>query len=270
MAGALTGCSHTSDSRKTAIEDSDSIPENVKSIVRAVTDDDSVEFSRMVSYPLQRPYPLRDINNAEEMKKYYHTMVDDSLKQVLCKSRPEHWDQYGWRGWSVKSGEYVWIDSLLYDVPYLSKTEVENLANTRIQEINTLPEDLRGNWVPVAALRGDDGRIMRIDAKAGMERTSDGCMRLLVYKDVNRLHNRPDEELSGQMSLEGSALNEEYIFADQKGNRVIWYAEQTEDLPISVTFEKPDGRASEVNVERVYWLDVIQPDSLHHSKVPKH
>ena len=101
------------------IEQSDSIPEEVKKLVSIVAKDDSAAFSTIVSYPLSRPYPLKDIETSEQMKQYYSVLVDDSLKSVIVTSRPEDWEKYGWRGWGLKGGAYVWLDTEIYDVSYL-------------------------------------------------------------------------------------------------------------------------------------------------------
>lgn len=261
MAGALISCQGKTGSR-VEIEDSDSIPENIKKIVHAVVNDDSVEFSKHVSFPLERPYPLHSINNEAEMTSYFRTMVDDSLKDVLGKSKPEHWEKHGWRGWSVHSGNYVWIDSLLYEVPYLSKSERRNLARMRSREINSLHKQYRGKWIPVAALTGEDGTMMRVDAKEGMERTAHNCMRLLIYKNIDSMRRFPYSELHGTLTIDGTALNEEYTFEDEKGNRVIWNPYQQDDTPLYMTFEGPDLENRDVLVKRIYWLDVIKGDSI--------
>ncbi|MDE7380712.1 MAG: hypothetical protein K2N03_01115, partial [Muribaculaceae bacterium] len=49
---------------------SDSVPKSVKEFVTAVLEEDSVRFSAIVSYPLQRPYPLGTIETPEKMQSY--------------------------------------------------------------------------------------------------------------------------------------------------------------------------------------------------------
>ncbi|MDE6717230.1 MAG: hypothetical protein K2J70_03465, partial [Muribaculaceae bacterium] len=82
----------------------DSLPADVTDIVDAVTKDDREKFSSRVNYPLARPYPLKDIEDEEEMKSYYQVMVDDSLKNVIAKSSGNDWSSEGWRGWTVEDG----------------------------------------------------------------------------------------------------------------------------------------------------------------------
>ena len=88
-------------SRLDRLMENDSIPATVKQLVRSVADGDSIQFARLVSYPLKRPYPLHDIENADQMAHYYREMVDDSLRNAILESSPEDWGEYGWRGWSV-------------------------------------------------------------------------------------------------------------------------------------------------------------------------
>lgn len=121
----LVGCRHTQAGRTAveAVEQSDSLPVAVKKLVRAIADNDSDGFAHMVSYPLQRPYPLRDIENADQMKAYYKNMVDDSLRNAVTHAGPDRWSEYGWRGWSLDDGRYIWVDDQVYDVQYLSYKE---------------------------------------------------------------------------------------------------------------------------------------------------
>ena len=117
------------------VEKSDSLPTEVKLLVRAIADDDSVGFANMVSYPLQRPYPLRDIDGADQMKSYYKELVDDSLRNVITQAEPKRWSKYGWRGWTLDDGRYIWVDEGVYDVQYLSQKEIKMIDSLIREEI---------------------------------------------------------------------------------------------------------------------------------------
>lgn len=264
LGGMLTGCRH-SQSGATAAELSDSIPDEVRKVILAVENSDTDGFAGRVSYPLSRPYPLHNIENAEQMKQYYSTLVDDSLRNVLA-SEAREWGEYGWRGWSVRDGEFLWIDSLIYDIPYVSVRERVNLDSLRHKDILTLQPDLRDGWEPVAAYRGDDGEIVRIDAMKGKQQTDSNALRMLLYAKGMQLTGNPTRTALGSLDLEGSALTHSYRFTDNRGE--IWTLE-TEPMDSSrpmIYYEGPDGTSSEMPITPVYWLDIVIGDSNTNTK----
>ena len=52
----LTGCGNRSSSESNVeeVENCDSLPTTIKLLVRAVADNDSIGFARLVTYPIQR------------------------------------------------------------------------------------------------------------------------------------------------------------------------------------------------------------------------
>lgn len=253
----LTGCSRQGSERDiTAIGQNDSLPDIVKSVVRAVAEDDSTGFASLVSYPLHRPYPLRDISDAAEMSRYYHTLVDDSLRRVITGSRPEEWSEYGWRGWSVDNGSYLWLDSLIYDIPYLSRRETAELAKARALDLESLPADLRADWIPVAALRADNGTLLRIDSRQSADAAP--AMRLLVYNKGTDPRGKPSRIIPGSAEPDGSMGNPVYVFNDTDNSiwtYLPWSADSTTPY---FSVENSDGSISELNVSPVNWIEAIQ------------
>lgn len=257
LSGLLSGCARSSKEGTAleAIERSGAVPGSVKTLVRAVAQDDSTGFASLINYPLERPYPLRDIENSDEMKSYYRTLVDDSLRNIIVSSRPEKWDEFGWRGWSLDEGQYLWLDSLIYAVPYTSSLEAKELATVRQREINTLEPSLRQGWEPVTSLQGDDGRVMRIDAKEGMDRTESGSLRLAIYDKNGDRSALPAMMLSGNLDPEGSALTPIYLFADDKGNTALWNAEPSDNEPSTLLIKGKEGKIQTIPVHKIYWLE---------------
>lgn len=248
---------------------SDSIPKAVKELVRTVEHGDSAGFAKMVSYPLQRPYPLRDIENEAQMRGYYKEMVDDSLRRTVTASYPDRWNENGWRGWTIDDGEYIWVEDKVYDVPYISQKESENLDSLINIEINSLPADIREGWVPVLCLaEGKDVRIYRIDCHTPHHkgkkwrdnaRKRDGRYRLAKYNGMKNLLESPSELLEGVCDTEGSAGTETYRFTDRDGLEVVIVPDFPESgTPVMVT---PDD--SIVELRRVYWHELIK---LHRNK----
>lgn len=241
-------------SADSAAESNDSLPTPVKKLVQAISDNDSDSFAGLVSYPLQRPYPLHDIDNAEQMRGYYSQLVDDSLHRAITSSRSSNWQESGWRGWSLDDGRYVWVDVALYDVPYVSCRERVLIDSLTREEINSLPESIRQGWKPVLCLRNDaDGRIYRIDKRESPSDASAKPFRMAVYDGVAHLHEVPQALLEGDRETEGTAETETYHFADSKGNELV-LATDAPDTGNPVLYLPTD---SVVSLHRAYWHDLI-------------
>lgn len=259
LTGLLTAsCGHNRQATACeAVERCDSLPEGVKNMVRAVADDDAGKFAATVSYPLARPYPLHDIQDARQMESYYHTLVDDSLRRVITTSMPDQWSEYGWRGWALKDGRYVWIDSLVYDIPYVSAREQADLERLRLEELNTLRADLRGDWLPLGAMTADNGDLMRIDAARNATPDSPDALRLLVYRKGTDPHGNPSDIFTGSLSADGTDISPIYEFTDKTGRKRTYIPYPDDGSGPTVYEELKDGSERTVNVRHVYWMDVI-------------
>ena len=250
--GCLGACRPAARPDITELEKCDSIPKSIKRLVRAVADNDSSEFASLVSYPLVRPYPLKDIESPEQMKGYYSVMVDDSLRRVLTDSRPDDWKEYGWRGWSLKRGEYVWIDSDLYAVDYLSGRERQMLDSLTHAEMSSLAPEFSEGWTPEMCLQTHgDNAVLRIDSRKDMSMIP--RYRLLIYPAGSDLHGAPAYTLNGYRDTEGTAGTRVYMFTAPSGREVRF----SPDIPDGSTpvVEFPD---TIVPVNQTYWLDLVR------------
>lgn len=260
LAGAisLTGCSYrkAASDNLSAIAECDSLPQSVKELVKVVADNDSARFASMVSYPLSRPYPLHDITDASEMKKYYSTLVDDSLQNVLTETAPDGWHRFGWRGWSVSDGEYLWMEDSIYDVPYTSRKELARIENIRSRELATLPAQLAKGWTPVRSYRQHDGnRVFRIDRKNGED--GEEIYRLLIYAKPPRTGENPEFVLTGGIDMEGTVMATVYSFKAPDGSTAELDAEPTDgSLPVIAITDKSGDRIFELVPS--YWLDLVK------------
>lgn len=255
----MASCDHKDNSSaNTAIEQSSRLPGTVKQLVSYVGINNPDSFANLIAYPLQRPYPLHDINDAIEMRKYYHTIVDDSLRNVIARSTPNQWNEYGWRGWTVRDGEYVWLDSLVYDIPYISQAELADLDKLRSKEISSLDKSLQGSWLPVITLISDSGSVIRIDARQNADPASAEALRLLAFGKDSDLRGMPTMTMTGHLETEGSALYPLYMFRDKDGNDAIIDMQPADSPEPRLTYRSTDGNISEQDLHRGYWLDLLE------------
>ena len=287
----LCGCGSRTNTSATeqAAAVADSLPVDVTDIVKAVATDDSVSFSSRVNYPLERPYPLRDIADEKEMKAYYPVLVDDSLKKVLANSDPSEWSESGWKGWTVKEGQYLWIDGDIYEVDYISARE-KNMKDSLVRrEKESLPANLRSGWMPEWVMEDvAEGTVYRIDAdsvaaSSARESVDGGPYRLAVYKKGSDLRRNPERILRGMRRMEGSAGTVSYYFSETPMTESTDSVEYTIELYSAETggprlyhrskrkeiAKRPMKRSEKItsvhdtvtdhDLRKVYWLDKINP-----------
>lgn len=233
----------------------DSVPDYVGQIIDAVAHNDSVRFAKMVNYPLERPYPLRDIENEQEMEQYYPVMMDDSIRTAIGHSKPKQWEQVGWRGWTLHEGEWVWADSLIYSVNHVSRRELSERDSLQRAEIATLPQAMRSGWTPELCLKGQEGDIYRVDWHK--ENPDSTTYRLSIYRKGSDLKGTPTAVLYGGMELQGSEGNRWYTFTNTEGMTAIYGADVSGDEGKAIQITTPNGGEIMENVTPAYWRDLI-------------
>ena len=276
IASVASGCSNGADAGvNAALESCDSIPQEIKRLARCLDCRDSAAFSGMISYPLERPYPLHDILDSVEMMDYYHVMVDDSLRSAVAKSHPSEWSRTGWRGWTLRDGSYVWIDEKVYEVGYLSAVEKSRRDALVDLDKASLPEDMRGNWLPENCMVDpEDGSVYRIDIDTVADAGSP-VYRLAIYKRGGNLRHHPADMRHGRKRSDGSAGELTYLF--KKTGRDKDREHLYRDLPVDEddpslfvieAYSQETGAPRLYNdgeyrdLRRVYWLDLLSNDSI--------
>lgn len=247
-------CVSCSGGVNSSANNADSLPRSVTDIVRAITADDSAAFARLVSYPLLRPYPLHDIETPAQMTSYYKVLIDDSLRSLVTSGNTT-WDEYGWRGWTLGDGSYLWIDDgKLYDVSYISESERAEINRLIQLEIASLRPELRNGWTPVACLADTTGTsVYRIDE--GVDTKGTPLFRLAVYASREQMHERPDAVFTGYRHSEGTASIVTYRFRTP-GNEEVTYQADVPDgsLPELIFSGSSD---TTITVRPAYWLDIL-------------
>lgn len=255
---SLLSCNSKKEKEKIARPD---LPQEVRPIAEAIENESPEQFAASVTYPIERPYPLHNVNDSAEMVSYYKEMVDAPLKKAVKEQPDSAWQQEGWRGWTLDNGAYFWIDAgKIYEVTYLSAKENRMLDSLQHEEISTLQVSLQKDWRPVACITDSiSGTIFRIDTRDG---TEPPVYRLAGYTAETDLSGEPSLILYGTLELEGSMGNRYYRFSDDNGTT----AEYTPD--VADEDEKPQieidrrGKAKKYMAKPSYWLD--------HIKKPRH
>ena len=265
LAVAVHACSgHSSGAQTRGLRGLDSLPPDIQNLVRAVAANDTDAFAAAVSYPLPRPYPLRDIATDTAMRRYYALIMDDTLQRVMTDDPGASWVDCGWRGWSAGDGNYLWYDDGIYAIPYLSAREKALRDSLVRREMASLYKPMRQGWQPVACYRGaDTDSIFRIDSRQIAGKVPQ--FRLAAYASPAVMRDRPAWEINGYRTIDGSAMIETYTFEcrDARGGAVTTVT-FSPDLPnagdgIGLRIERQGQPERTLYIVPAYWLDMLPP-----------
>ena len=258
IAGMTIGYFGASCNREKERKDTSSLPEEVRPIADAIIDDSPTKFAAVVSYPMERPYPLKNVKDSAEMVKYYPKIVDKTLKKAVEEAPDSVWQNQGWRGWTLSNGSYFWIDDgKIYAMSYVSKEENTMLDSLRNEEISTLEPSMQAGWSPVLCVIDTvSNAIFRIDSQ---EDTNPPIYRLAGYADTTDLSASPNIILYGHLDLEGTMGNRFYEFTDSIGDVTAHYAPDAvsdEEEPVIEVDTK--GNMKKYPAKPDYWLDHVR------------
>lgn len=258
LAIAVSACTgKTSTSTAQSMEGLDSLPPDIQNLVKSVVMSDSDSFASMVLYPLQRTYPLHNIEDEEQMLDYYHVIMDDTLKAAITNNPGAAWHEFGWRGWSVSDGSYIWYSDGIYAIPYMSAQEIATRQALVKAEMQSLAPSLRKGWEPVGCYKAvESDSIFRIDKQIKPDGAT--SYRLAGYSSPSQMRDMPSVLLFGYRTVEGSAMIETYDFSDKSGITMSITPDMTDDdgNP-ELTLTAPSGSEKNITVSPAYWLDLL-------------
>lgn len=233
--------------------------EIVESVVRSVVDGDKKELASLCVYPIERRYPLHDIENAGQMEEYFDILFDKSFRKRLESVKPEDWGLVGWRGYCLWQGE-MWVseDFLLYSVNYSSPEEQRLFWKLVEEDMASLNKELRGGgWRPYSCYKDvTDGSVMRIDVKDG-DVTK---YRLARYGKGCKASDSPDVLMSGDVSVTGSMGACFHEFGNVKGDSISFGdIDFSKDEDGTMQMNWRNGGVVETHrIKKCYWLDEMR------------
>lgn len=219
-------------------------------LTHALAEGDAAVFASLCSYPIVRPYPLRNIEDSVAMVDYFPILADEPLRSMFRDTNLDDWESYGWRGWSIAGSNPLWYDEGVQIIDYISPAEAGLQRILAREEIMSLAPQFRDGWTPVMTLVEIDGdRVFRIDSKAE-------TFRLMGFDRAENVKGIPAVLLLGTVETEGSAGLQRYTFTGTEGIE----AEFMPDAPDPALFLKhqKSGGAETCNVRPAYWRDIIK------------
>ncbi len=223
----------------------------LKELMRTISESDAPGFAAICVYPIERPYPLKSIDDSVSMVDYFPLLVDDSLRNIMMYSKLDDWDNYGWRGWSIGDSKPVWFDDGVQMIDYSSPAETGLRKILAREEIMSLAPQYREGWTPVMTLIEIDGdKIFRIDSQRD-------TYRLMGFDKAEKVREIPSILLIGNVTTEGSAGSPVYAFADSTGTEAEYLPDAEPPASIYIRNNK-QKKENSYKVRRGYWRDILK------------
>lgn len=196
-------------------------------ILEAIANGDKQLFAKMVSYPLCRQYPLHDVENEQQMVRYFDTLFDKQFRQQIAKLDSNSWDNVGWRGWMILDGEIWDVDPRIV-VNYSSPLEQRYAEYLKKKDMARLHSSLQGNWKPYYGYLLDGSKFpdfeyyyARVDVSADHDDEEGSVFRVAVFKKGQKMSEAPDVVLFGERTIEGTMQFETLYFKSDEYSVVI-------------------------------------------------
>lgn len=223
----------------------------LKELMRSLSENDAPGFAALCVYPIQRPYPLKSIEDSISMVDYFPIIADDSLRDYVRKSKLEDWESYGWRGWSIGKTHPLWFDGGVQIIDYVSPAESGLQKILAREEIMSLAPQYRDGWMPVMTLIEIDGdKVFRIDSKKD-------AYRLMGFEKPEDMRDIPFILMTGRMSTEGSAAYATYAFSDSIGSQAEFIPDAEPPAQLFIKRAKHKKEDS-YKVRPGYWRDILK------------
>ncbi len=211
----------------------------INNIIELFNNKDVDKISNIISYPLQREYPIPSIKNKEEFKLRFNEVFDQYLIDKIANSKIEQWSEVGWRGIMLDNGD-LWItnsDGIITTVNYQSDIEKKLI-------IDLIEKDKANLHVSLKIFESPTYRIKTKTSLIRIDEVSENVYRFASWKKNEKESSKPDIIMSnGVLEYDGTGGNHYIIFEDgstkYKVYRFIMGAE--EDTPdVTVEIEKDE------------------------------
>ena len=173
------------------------------------------KIATIINYPLEREHPIPAIENEDDFKRRFNEIFDDHLIQMIANSTAKDWEEVGWRGSMLESGE-VWMansDGIITTINYQSEEEKKLKKDLIVNEKNTLHSSINNFIAPIYKLETNDTYI-RID-DLGNDNYRYSSWKLNAEKT-----SKPEEMITKGVARYEGSLNVEYL-TFKKGTKTI-------------------------------------------------
>ncbi|MGO3707629.1 hypothetical protein [Mesonia hippocampi] len=190
----------------------------VEYFVECIKDKDIDKLDSIISYPIQRPYPIPPIRNKQEFKNRYSEIFADSLSSLIANSNiKKDWSDVSWRGIMLHNG-IVWIDydGKLITTNYTSDKEKSIEEKWTKYEKELLHADLKDFKKPIHTIETDKF-IVRIDLLENEK------YRYASWSIDSEISSKPDLVINnGEWTPDGSGGNHHFTFTNGEYSYIVY------------------------------------------------
>ena len=189
-------------------------------IITSIVNGDKETFANLVQYPIRRDYPLRNIENKEQMIANFDLIFDAAFRDTIAMLDSNSWEEVGWRGYMLYHG-MLWGDGPVEVINYSSPQEQKLRADIIAKEMSALHPSLQGEWGPVDRFLLDDGKygFARLDV---VTTESQKPFRLTIFKKNAKVGDPPALTLTGDSDVQGSIGYTTYYFRNNDGYEAVY------------------------------------------------
>lgn len=197
-------------SRLTAAPIEGSKADSIKKVIALFKEGDIDKIAEKIAFPLQREYPIPDINNKDEFKQRFAEVFDKVLIDKIVNSKMEQWSEMGWRGIMLDNG-ILWMgnsDGVITAVNYQSDFEKKLRQDLIEKDKQSVHVSLQSFKEPIYKIKTNN-YLIRIDELNNSE------YRYASWKIGKKESSKPDIVLkNGEWLSQGSAGNHVVIFTN--------------------------------------------------------
>ena len=179
--------------------------QSIQNLINSFKAKDKAKIADLISYPLRRAYPLKDVQDKNELIKRFDDILDKEFCNKVARSKTSDWSEVGWRGLMFNDGD-LWIDDgKIITFNYQSLKEKQLLVKAIQADKNQLPNSLQDFEKPTYLILTRNYKI-RIDEKA------EGMYRYAAWK-IKNPKDEPDIIIeNGVLEFQGSGGNHTITF----------------------------------------------------------
>jgi hypothetical protein len=227
--------------------------EIINNVIKLFKSNNIGDISNIISFPLDRQYPIPSIKNKNEFIKRFSEVFDKIIIDKIANSKIEQWSEVGWRGITLDAG-VVWMansDGIITAVNYQSDFEKKLRNDLIAKEKENLHISLKTFENPTYKIKTKTSYI-RIDE------LKDYKYRYASWKIGADESSKPDIIIdNGELEFEGSGGNHVITFLKEnytyKIYRNIIGEENSSDITLEVEKDgeivlKEDGKLDEYKI----------------------
>ncbi|MFN5317746.1 MAG: hypothetical protein ACK5CY_02780 [Bacteroidia bacterium] len=207
--------------------------EIIKNAIELFKSNNVDKISNIISFPLDRQYPIPSIRDKKEFIKRFSEVFDKILIDKIASSKIEQWSEVGWRGIMLDDG-VIWMsssDGIITAVNYQSAFEKKLRSDLIAKEKENLHISLKTFENPTYKIKTKTS-LIRIDE------LKDNKYRYASWKICEDESSKPDIIIdNGELEFEGSGGNNVITFINNNFTYKIYRNLMGEENSPDITLE---------------------------------